>query len=422
MTQAPPSLWQQLIQANYLSLYEKTNPPTSVYYQGYDFVFEFESAIVYLLVNGKTLQVPDGASVDNKKLFELRKLTINEMIRRHAQLYLKNNTTHPKPSTTLTQQNSADTSAAKPIYFVGLTALAIEQQQKSFMVEHRYGSQFFAEECVLDLDDERRVLQIFSLPDFTSFIKQLESPSDLIVFLAFHREKLIAQQPYQDERVLLSEFLASPLFYKSAITVQEQLVAIGLLDNVEPRLLNASQDPTAAQTLSTQLQTNARMWYKLVNGLSKRCYQAGTPLPVEQVQMLISESMYTRSCIMEEVMAYAHTTPEQRAQGYIRHQHSYHAFGRHYMLVFFANDPRSELSAASVQEHYHDLLFEVNTQLQSPVMDDIFLLGFDFSHHDASGQTEVQMTAYHQSGAKISAPIQRLYEQIAQLKAQTPNR
>ncbi|MDO5769221.1 MAG: hypothetical protein Q4P13_06930, partial [Psychrobacter sp.] len=407
MTQAQPSLWQQLIQATYLSLYQKNEGDDSDDYQGYDFVFEFESAIVYLLVNGKTLQT-HSPNIDNTKLFELRKVTINEIIRRHAQLYHKNH----QPSSRTSNAAKADQVTGKTVYFVGLTALAIEQNDKSYMIEHHYGSQFFAEECVLDLDDERRVLQIFSLPDFTALLKQLESPNDLMVFLAYHRGMLISQYPYQNEKLLLAGFLTNAMFYHRAADVQEQLVKIGLLEQVEPRLLEAMTDSEAAKALSTQLQSNAKMWYKLVNGLIKRCYQAGKPLPVEQVRMLISESMYTRSCIIEEVIAYGKSTPQQRAAGYIRHQHSYNALGRHYMLVFFATDAGSELSAAAIHEHHHDLLFEVNTQLQKPVMDDIFLLGFDFSHHGPSGQTEVQMVAYHQVGAKISAPIQRLYEQV----------
>ena len=51
--QAASSIWQQMAQQSFLSLYETANDDTltSDQFQGYDFVFEFSDAHIYLLVN-----------------------------------------------------------------------------------------------------------------------------------------------------------------------------------------------------------------------------------------------------------------------------------------------------------------------------------------------------------------------------------
>ena len=89
------------------------------------------------------------------------------------------------------------------------------------------------------------------------------------------------------------------------------------------------------------------------------------------------------------------------------------------MLVFYGQDPNSALSANTVRAQYHDMLFEVNSQLQDPVMEDLFLIGVNFSAHEETGNTEVQIEIYHQEGSKLTADVQRLYAQLAQLKTQS---
>lgn len=410
-----PSPWQLMIQRSFLSLYllPQSKMTTDEWFRGYDYVFEFAHATLYLLIDANQLKT-NNPQVSNSHIAELRKKTLNQQIKRHSQLHRKNLKANPKLSA------ESDSSSTKPTYFVGLTSLTIEQKNKSYIITHQYGSQFFAEECVLDLDDENCALQIFSLQSFADIINRLQTPSDLQVFLQFHRSRLVEQQPFADEATLLEQFLTSPEFYQHAIAVQSQLVDIGLLDEVEPRLLNATAPGKSAQTkaLSEKLQTHTKMWYKLINGLIKRLHKADSPLDVDLVKMLISESMYTRNCIMEEVMAYPESRPESRRQGYVRHQHSYNAFGRHYMMVFYAQDKSSALSAESVRANHHDMLFEVNAQLQKPVMDDLFLLGIGFSRHEASGNTEVLLDVYHQAGSVMNAGVQRLYEQLVALKSQ----
>lgn len=414
----PQSQWQALIQRSFLSLYKAADVEAedSAEFQGYDFTFEFEEATLYLLVCDQAID-SEVLSVDKLRFDAARKEMVNQLIKRHNQLYQKRINQVGSNNVSLVPNFAV----AKPHYFVAITSLSLSHKQDSYVIEHQFGSQYFAEQCVLDLDDAHKVLQIFSLADFTRFLETLATPSDFLAFLQFHRDKLVSMTPFHNEKALLAQFLCSTSYYQRVINVQQQLMDIGLLDQIEPRLVELSQpqsDATKkAEALSAHLLKNSKMWYTLVNGLTKRRFSQGDMLPIEQVQKLIGESMYTRTCIMEEIMDYAHVSSEERQQGYVRHQHSYNAFGRHYMLVFYAQDMTSPLSAESVRANHQDMLFELNSQLQAPPMTDLFILGFDFNHHDDKGQTEVRMDAFYQAGSVVTANMQRLYEQIAELKA-----
>ncbi len=453
--QVPASIWQQMIQQNFLSLYDLT--PDKItdpeYLQGYDFVFEFSNAVVYLIVNDVTIQA-DRQDIDSAQVRTWRKDVVNQLIKQHAQLYLKNDKAlaYKDESKNKSKNESAsDTTADKAIYFIGLTALSVQHQDiaeknsaqstyhnsyqnsyrnshqskpaeaVSYAVGYEYGSQFFAEDCVLDLDDEESVLQVFSYQNFTEILKQLVTPSDLTAFLDFHRGKLTGFEAFQDESTLLVQFLQSPDFHQRAIKVQEQLVGHDLIAQIEPRLLKAAEPEQAefAKALMAEIQKNTRMWYQLFNSLVRERYDAGTPLPKEQVDILVDESMYTYACLVEKILAHRTIDQDSRWSGYVRHEHSYNVFGRHYLMVFYAQDDNSSLSADKVRAGHQDLLFELNAQMQQPVMQDLFLIGVDVRPCEDSVNTEVHLDAFHQHGSLIDANTQRLYEQLAELRAQS---
>ena len=416
--QASPSLWRQMIRQFSLSLYELPDDKVTAdpgKFQGYDFVFEFSSAIIYLVVNDVIMEA-DKQDVDSDKVREWKKEIVNKLIKRHTQIYQKSD------------KLMADGDIArdrKAVYFVGLTSLSIEHQDEklglsSYAIDYEYGSQFFAEDCVLDLDDEQSVLQIFSHRNFGTILSQLVAPSDLTTFLGFHRDQLTNFVSFQNESTLLAQFLQSPDFHKRAIRVQEQLLEGELIDQIEPRLLKAIEPNQAgfANALMAEIQKNTRMWYKLFNSLLKRYREAGQSLPTAQVDILADESMYTYACLVEKILAYRMVDQDSRWNGYVRHEHSYHIFGRHYLMVFYAQDDSSSLSAEKVRLSHQDLLSDLNAQMQTPVMDDLFLIGVEFRACEDSVNTEVYLDIFHQTGAFIDVNTQRLHERLAQLQAQ----
>ena len=449
--QVPASIWQQMIQQNFLSLYDLTADKITdpEYLQGYDFVFEFSNAMVYLIVNDVTIQA-DRQDIDSTQVRTWRKEVVNQLIKQHAQLYLKNDQALAYKNKSK-NESASDTTADKAVYFIGLTSLSVQHQEiaeknsaqkgyqnsyqnsyrnnhqskpveaASYAVGYEYGSQFFAEDCVLDLDDEESVLQVFSYQNFTEILKQLVTPSDLTAFLDFHRRKLAGFEAFQDESTLLAQFLQSPDFHQRAIEVQKQLVSHNLVAQIEPRLLKAAEPEQAefAKALMAEIQKNTRMWYLLFNSLVRECYDAGTPLPKEQVDILVDESMYTYACLVEKILAHRSIDQDSRWTGYVRHEHSYNVFGRHYLLVFYAQDDNSSLSADKVRAGHQDLLFELNAQMQQPVMQDLFLIGVDVRPCEDSVNTEVHLDGFHQHGSLIDANTQRLYQQLAELRAQS---
>ena len=449
--QVPASIWQQMIQQNFLSLYDLTADKITdpEYLQGYDFVFEFSNAMVYLIVNDVTIQA-DRQDIDSTQVRTWRKEVVNQLIKQHAQLYLKNDQALAYKNKSK-NESASDTTADKAVYFIGLTSLSVQHQEiaeknsaqkgyqnsyqnsyrnnhqskpveaASYAVGYEYGSQFFAEDCVLDLDDEESVLQVFSYQNFTEILKQLVTPSDLTAFLDFHRRKLAGFEAFQDESTLLAQFLQSPDFHQRAIKVQEQLISHDLIVQIEPRLLKAAEPEQAefAKALMAEIQKNTRMWYQLFNSLIRECYEAGTPLPKEQVDILVDESMYTYACLVEKILAHRSIDQDSRWTGYMRHEHSYNVFGRHYLLVFYAQDDNSSLSADKVRAGHQDLLFELNAQMQQPVMQDLFLIGVDVRPCEDSVNTEVHLDGFHQHGSLIDANTQRLYQQLAELRAQS---
>ena len=449
--QVPASIWQQMIQQNFLSLYDLTADKITdpEYLQGYDFVFEFSNAMVYLIVNDVTIQA-DRQDIDSTQVRTWRKEVVNQLIKQHAQLYLKNDQALAYKNKSK-NESASDTTADKAVYFIGLTSLSVQHQEiaeknsaqkgyqnsyqnsyrnnhqskpveaASYAVGYEYGSQFFAEDCVLDLDDEESVLQVFSYQNFTEILKQLVTPSDLTAFLDFHRRKLAGFEAFQDESTLLAQFLQSPDFHQRAIKVQEQLISHDLIVQIEPRLLKAAEPEQAefAKALMAEIQKNTRMWYQLFNSLIRECYEAGTPLPKEQVDILVDESMYTYACLVEKILAHRSIDQDSRWTGYVRHEHSYNVFGRHYLLVFYAQDDNSSLSADKVRAGHQDLLFELNAQMQQPVMQDLFLIGVDVRPCEDSVNTEVHLDGFHQHGSLIDANTQRLYQQLAELRAQS---
>ena len=74
--------------------------------------------------------------------------------------------------------------------------------------------------------------------------------------------------------------------------------------------------------------------------------------------------------------------------------------------------------AEQVRGAHQDLLAELNAQMQEPVMEDLFLIGVEFRPCEDSVNTEVHLDAFYQSGALIDENTKRLYQQLAQLKAQ----
>ena len=415
------SVWRPVFDRTFLSLY-KLKSEGQDKQDGYDFAFQIGSSIVYVLVESRTLLL---------KSLQLPKSHLNDVKQKMAMQLLARQQRLKTKTALSSGDDLVSDKTADAIYFIGLTQINAVHDQKTYLVEHDYGSQFFFEDCVLDLDDERQILQMFSVSAFTNIIEIMQTPSDLLAFLQHHVHAFSEAfnepdyaQIFSNELVLARQFLLNPAFYERAIAVQNKLVDIGLLAHIENRLQDtqviASTDAStqARQTMVTSMQQKAQMFHRLINGTVKRQHAQAQTLSVELVQILVSESMYTRMSIMEEVMAYNNQDMSLKNLGYLRHQHSYEVFGRHYVLVFYGTDTKATYRRANMADVSADILLDINSQLQDPVMTEYVLLGFDMSRQDAKGTVSVQMDVFYQKGAKMTEIEKRLYARLQALTQQ----
>ncbi|PNK61778.1 hypothetical protein A6J60_001985 [Psychrobacter sp. FDAARGOS_221] len=388
----------------FLSVYLNNNDPL-VGAGKFDYAFQIGNQKLYVLVHHESLEV-ESTNVEKRVLAEIRQQVATQINKRYQQISAK-------------LELPSDESQDK-IHYLGLTSIIFTHKDESFQIEHDFGSRFFQEECVLDLDDESRVLQLLSLNSFYKIIKLLQTPSDLLSFLDYHLQTLVAFDDFESEYALAQQYLGSAAFFERAIAVQQQLVNIGLLTKVETRLANMTDPQYLAQPEAKQaqadlvkkLQAYATTFQKLLNGTTKRRHNANDTIPLDQVKLLVAESMYTRLSIIEEMMAYESRSKQECMDGYISHQHSYNDFGHHYVIIVYGLSENAQYSRGYLQQNYSQLLTDINAQLQDPAMKEYFILAFDMSNNDGQGNVKVEMDVFHQSGSQMSETEKRLYQQV----------
>ena len=187
--------WRQMIDQSFLSLYTlpKQKQTASAYHQDYDYVFEFAESVIYVLVNSAVVQA-NQEDVDASQIRGWRKEAVNHIIKRHASLFSNEGQAESKPS------------SHKQIFFVGLTSLGLaHEDEQTYEVEYEYGSQFFAEDCVLDLDDEQNILQIFSYKNFIF--------SSLPSFYAIFKENNILSNFHHRVHVMRIDYGCNIIFF-----------------------------------------------------------------------------------------------------------------------------------------------------------------------------------------------------------------
>ena len=387
--------WLAMFHRTFLSIYLAKDDPLVGSGQ-FDYAFRIGKQLLYVLTHEQIAAV-DSPNVSKAMLADLRL---------QAATYINNRFQQIVAEIELPIANEQQ--GLDKIHYIGLTSLTLVHEGNSYQIEHEFGSTFFKEACPIDLADKNKVLQLFSLNSFYKTVQLLQTPSDLLSYFDHHLSKLVNIDDFQGEFELAQAFLNSPDFYRRAIEIQQKLVEIGLLAKVETRLTNLinttnnnTDDAQLAQNqieLTQKLQSHSTIFQKLLNGTTKRRHDAGDMIPLEQVKILVAESMYTRIGIIEEMMAYENRSREECLNGYLCHQHSYNDFGQHYVIVVYGLDENAQYSKDYLQQNYRQLLTEINAELQDPVMKEYFILGFDMSNNDGQGNVTVMMDIYHQSG------------------------
>ncbi len=398
--------YNYILEESFLAIYNRSDNRLK---SGYDALLQIGDAKIFILHEVASLcSVTDN--IPKADLYEYSKLTVNALMQRHLKLQKHFNeglTKEEKPT------------LKDKLYFVGLASLVVSYNDQSFNIDHQFGSNYFQEHLVLDFDGEDNLLQLFGTKSFLTILKILSTPTDVLSYLAYHRTALIEQYSYRLETILAHTFLNSKELFNPAIEVEKELIRINVLDKHDSRLLKAinSQDSKQKEELVNRMKEFSDLWVRLLKSTTTRQIAKEQPLTKQCTEQLISESLYTRMKIIEDVFTYGRMTEAQRTEGYITYQHSYSKFGRQYMIVMYGSDPNSWLSREAVKEEYLNLLINLNSQLQNPVMDDLLLLGFDMSDMTANGDVDIQMDVYHLKANKMTDIEHHLHRQLLALKA-----
>ncbi len=394
--------YDYILEESFLSSYNREDKSLKM---GYDAVLEIGNAKVFILHEVTEVEKKEcEEELAKSDIYKYSRQTVNMLMQRHLKLQ---------------KTFKVKLADKQKMYFIGMASLITEHNGNNVNIDHQFGSNYFQEQLVLDFDGYDNLLQLFGTKSFLTILKLLSTPTDVLSFLEYHKKTLSNQDDYRLETILAHTFLYSKELYNSAVEVEEELININILDKHDARLIQTieANDSQQTQILINRMKEFSSLWSRLLKSTTARHIAKQDPLPKYYMELLTSESLYTRMKIIEEVLAYGQMNSEQKQEGYITYQHSYSQFGRQYMLVMYGTNPDSWLSRNAVKAEYLNLLINLNSQLQDPVMDDLILLGFDMTDIGINGDIDIQMDVYHLKATKMTEIEHYLHNQLLTLKA-----
>lgn len=352
--------------------------------QHYDFVLTIGDFTVFVLTAWqRCLQLDD---VDELKRQHIK--LANELMRRHNKAL----STLPKHylnkvADCETMGDEYDHANLSKIYFVGILGLStVFEDGNEYFVDYDLSSSFFYEDCVFDLDNIGNVLQVFTIKDWQNLLTYLPSPTDFCAFLKYYGKNLVAFNEFNSAVQLAQEFVVSDEYFDRVKSVEKALARLNL----------SVENNDHSKAYATRQQELSPFWQKSVERLINRQQSAGANIDWRVIRKLILQCGYTRLKIVEFVLSYANTTAQERYEGLVQHEHSYHKLGQHFVLVIYGQDPASELSAQYIAANYASILTHIDDNLEGQHIDDLFLLGFDLSYIDEDGDIVVQLDVFYQ--------------------------
>ncbi len=397
------SEFDYILHESFLSMYTNENEDLKL---GYDAYLDLKDTEIYILHEVIKIDL-DANELSKSDVARYSSEAVNIMIHRHGQLQKK-----------FEKSEEFDETGSTKRYFVGLASLVIERNDRLFNIDHQFGSDYFQEQLVLDFDGEESILQLFGTKSFITILKLLATPSDLITFFKYYQYALINHINYRLESILVRSFLHSKSFYQPALQIEDKLIELKILDKHDNRLveLTETSDAKKKDDLISRMKEYSDLWERLIKSATARQLSKNKTLSKEAQELLIKESLYTRMRIIEDIFADGRVK-DKDIRGQISYQHSYANFGRQYMLVVYASDPTSWLSRPAIQKEHLNMLINLNSQLQDPVMEDLILLGFDVTHQDDE-DVDIEMDIFHLKAKKMSKIEEYLHNQVLTLKAE----
>ena len=297
-------------------------------------------------------------------------------------------------------------------------------------LKHDFPARYFMEDLIIDMSDSGQLLQIFGWHDWQSILNALHTPCELWRFLRYRLEQLqqsaISHVPsFESEEALINKFLNSSTLFTQAIAIDNALIKYGMQDAPNAALIamalaQKNHSPTS-QMYQQHMQQAAILWSQLNSQMittvsekfiAKKSREQQTELSHWQ-QQILDESLFSRHELVR--ILYRHPKQQQslQQQGYVVHQHSYECLGRHYVLIFYAQDAEEQHSKKAIQPNLAKIALDVATRLPIAELHHVIVLGIDFIIEAEGSFMDIDLwiqpvDAMSQRERQLSKQIQRL--------------
>ena len=300
-------------------------------------------------------------------------------------------------------------------------------------LKHDFPARYFMEDLIIDISDSGQPLQIFGWHDWQSILNALHTPCELWRFLRYRLEQLqqsaISHVPsFESEEALINNFVNSSTLFTQAIAIDNALIKYGMQDAPNAALIamalaQKNHSPTS-QMYQQHMQQAAILWSQLSSQMittvsEKFIARKGREQQVELShwqQQILDESLFSRHELVRTL--YRHPKQQQSLQqrGYVVHQHSYECLGRHYVLIFYAQDAEGQHSKKAIQPNLAKIALDVATRLPIAELHHVIVLGIDFITEDKDSFMDIDLwiqpvDAMSQRERQLSKQLQRLQQQ-----------
>lgn len=240
---------------------------------------------------------------------------------------------------------------------------------------HSHGTIYYGEDFVLG-EDENPLL-VYSVGDFATLIGQLNAFPDLLDFLDYHRQAILAhhEHSYGSELELLEQYISLGKPFDIAQHLEDEWLINGLKQQQSPFLRQALRAPAKA---FVQLHNKAELWQKLIAHYARFAQDSSREANAERLalcDLLANESLASQAHLAAAMVSQAGLAAARANDGYLVHIRSYHHPKRHYVLFFYAEESSSRYARDTMLHNLSTLAEQVNAREQYVVLDDIVVMG-----------------------------------------------
>lgn len=309
----------------------------------------------------------------------------------------------------------------------------VNRHGKYKRLKHDFTARYFMEDLIIDMSDNGQPLQIFGWHDWQSILTALHTPCELWRFLRYRLEQLqqsaISHVPsFESEEALINNFLNSSTLFTQAIAIDNALIKYGMQDAPNAALiamaLAQKNHSATSQMYQQHMQQAAILWSQLSSQMittvsekfiAKKGREQQTELSHWQ-QQILDESLFSRHELVRTLYRHPKQQQSLQQQGYVVHQHSYECLGRHYVLIFYAQDAEGQHSKKAIQPNLAKIALDVATRLPIAELHHVIVLGIDFITEDKDSFMDIDLwiqpvDAMSQRERQLSKQLQRLQQQ-----------